>query len=605
MTEFISLFGPLVDPIPDDISVAQFILDRDHPRRPVRPTDTAWLIDDATGRKVFYEELRERTHGLANALHHKYAFGNDDIACIFSPNDVDYPVAVWAAHRLGGAVSTANPSYTIDEFVHQLTAVKPAILLTDPAVLSTALEAARKVGLPANRVILFRRIADSPSSMVSLDELIAHGLSSTAPPFVEHHMAPGEAKSKVAFYCFSSGTTGAPKAVAIAHYALIANVIQQAVMTRVGEANIPKDEQRYRPGDIASGILPLFHIYGLVANLHAMLFYGMSVVLIPKFNFEGFLKSIVRFQMTHILLVPPMVVLLCKRSAVQKYDLSSVRGVSSGAAPLSAEILPLLTALLPRATISQGYGMTETATVVSTLRFGERRTRGGSGALLPGVRARVVKADGSLAKVGETGELVVTGPSMALGYANNAQATGETFVDGWVRTGDEVRFDEQGELWIVDRLKELIKVRGFQVAPSELEGHLLDHPAVADACVVPVPDEYSGELPLAFVVPHASFADKIRADPQEAERVKAELLAHVADAKSRYKWLAGGVEFVDKIPKTPSGKLLRRVLRERARELHKAASDMERVTNARVAMTAQPPCRLNVNEQVVLSSNAI
>ncbi|KZP11091.1 phenylacetyl-CoA ligase [Athelia psychrophila] len=598
MTEFTSLFGPL-DPIPDDVSVAQFILDQDHPRRPVRPTDTAWLIDYVTGRKVFYEELRERTHGLANALHHKYAFGNDDIACIFSPNDVDYPVAVWAAHRLGGAVSTANPSYTIDELVHQLTIVKPAILLTDPAVLSTALEAARKVGLPADRVILFKRIPDSPSSMVSLDELISHGLSSTALPFVEPRMAPGEAKSKVAFYCFSSGTTGPPKAVAIAHYALVANVIQQAVMARVGDSTIAKDEQRYRPGDIASGILPLFHIYGLVCNLHAMLFNGMSVVLIPKFNFEGFLKSILRFRMTHLLLVPPMIVLLCKHSAVQNHDLSLVRDVLSGGAPLSPEIVPLLAALLPRATISQGYGMTETATVVSIMRLGERHTRGGSGALLPGVRARVVKADGSLAQAGETGELVVTGPSMALGYANNAQATGETFVDGWVRTGDEVRVDAQGELWIVDRLKELIKVRGFQVAPSELEGHLLDHPAVADACVVPVPDEYSGELPLAFVVPHPAFADRMRVDPQEAARVRAALLAHVAEAKTRYKWLAGGVEFVDAIPKTPSGKLLRRVLRERARV----------ISHARAAGAAQPhpsrPLHVGEHEQVVLGGGAV
>lgn len=179
----------------------------------------------------------------------------------------------------------------------------------------------------------------------------------------------------------------------------------------------------------------------------------MSVVLIPKFNFEGFLKSIVRFQMTHLLLVPPMVVLFCKHPAVQKYNLSSVRAVSSGAAPLSPEIIAVLATRLPGATISQGFGMTETAVLVAQMRMGQRYTQGGSGALLPGVRARVVKPDGTLAMVGETGELVVTGPSIALRYENDPQATKDTFVDGWVRTGDEVRFDEEGELWIVDRLK--------------------------------------------------------------------------------------------------------------------------------------------------------
>ncbi|KAF7980913.1 hypothetical protein HWV62_36113 [Athelia sp. TMB] len=585
MSEFTSLFGPLNESdIPDDISIAQFILDKHHPRRPLRPSDTPWLIDDLTGRKVFYEELRTRTYGLANALHHKYAFGSDD-------------VAVWAVHRLGGAVSAANPSYTSEELAHQLTTVKTTLLFTQPSVLSTALEAAQKAGFPADRVILFKRLEDSPPSTAILDELIDFGLRSTATPFIEPQMARGEAKSKVAFYCFSSGTTGSPKAVAIAHYALIANVIQSAVMARINDPTCPADEQRYRPGDAVSGMLPLFHIYGLIIN--------MSVVMMPKFNFEQFLKSIVRSQITTLLIVPPILILLSKHAAVEKYDLSCVRTVMSGAAPLSAEIVSLLSTRLPNIKIGQGYGMTETATVVTTMRLDQRITNGGSGALLPGVRARVVKADGTLAKVGELGELVVKSPSMALHYVNDAQATKETFVDGWVRTGDEVRFDESGELWVVDRLKELIKVRGFQVAPAELEGHLLDHPAVTDACVVPVPDEYSGELPRAYIVPNASIAEKIRSDPQEAERVKAELVQHVSDAKTRHKWLAGGVEFVDKIPKTSSGKLLRRVLKDRAAELNKVASGAHvAINHAREAIPDPMQMRLNVAEQVALSTIA-
>jgi len=143
----------------------------------------------------------------------------------------------------------------------------------------------------------------------------------------------------------------------------------------------------------------------------------------------------------------------------------------------------------------------------------------------------------------------------------------QTFVDEWFHTGDEVKFDEQGELYIVDRLKELIKVRGFQVAPAELEGHLLDHEYVADVCVVAVPNEHSGEVPCAFVVLHATLAKKTKSNPQEVRRVKSELIKHVADHKTKYKWLEGGVEFIDDVPKTASGKLLRRVLRDRAREV--------------------------------------
>lgn len=193
------------------------------------------------------------------------------IACIFSPNDIDYPVAVWAIHRLGGAVSTANPGYTTDELVRQLTTIKTTLLLTHPAGIPTALEAARIAGLPADRVISFKRLPTSPPSIESLDELIMYGLSNTTSAFVEYHMAPGEAKSKVAFYCFSSGTTGPPKAVAIAHYALIANVIQAAVMTGVGDPTVPRDEQRFRAGDIASGVLPLYRMWTeleFLAKLH-------------------------------------------------------------------------------------------------------------------------------------------------------------------------------------------------------------------------------------------------------------------------------------------------------------------------------------------------
>ncbi|KAF9005400.1 hypothetical protein BDQ17DRAFT_346070 [Cyathus striatus] len=242
-----------------------------------------------------------------------------------------------------------------------------------------------------------------------------------------------------------------------------------------------------------------------------------------------------------------------------------------GAAPVSQEVQEQLDRVFPTAQIGQAYGMTEMTTVLAMV--GPMQMRGplGSGGrLLPGVQARVLKPDGNEASYGEPGELVVRGPSAALGYFNNQKATRETFVDGWVYTGDEVIITHDKEVFVFDRLKEFIKVRGFQVAPAELEGCLLDHPDVIDTCVVGVPDSYSGELPLAFVVLSADAVSRVSRNPRVADMILESILQHVANRKARYKRLTGGVYFTDTIPKNGSGKLLRRILRDKARELLKS-----------------------------------
>jgi len=358
--------------------------------------------------------------------------------------------------------------------------------------------------------------------------------------------------------------------VEISHYAPIANVLQISAWWKVNDNSIPWEDRRIRPGDVTIAVLPFYHIYGLVINLHFTLFAGSSLVVVPKFEFIPFLKSIKRHRVAVTLVVPPMVVLLCKHPATKNYDLSSIRLLICGAAPLSAELTDILVKVLPQAFIGQGYGMTETSTGLTMPPVSQKvGTLGSAGQLISGVRARVIKVDGTLAGVGEPGELMVTGPSMALRYSNSEKATAETFIDGWVRTGDEVIIDKNNEVFIVDRLKEFLKVRGFQVAPAELEGHLLSHPDVADTCVVGVPDDFSGELPLAFVVLSADAAKRASASEAAAAEIKASISKYVADHKTAYKRLAGGVEFVDVIPKNPSGKLLRRVLRDKARSLRK------------------------------------
>ncbi|ETW87101.1 hypothetical protein HETIRDRAFT_377848 [Heterobasidion irregulare TC 32-1] len=568
MTEFVSPAGPTPN-IPEDLTLAQFMLDSVHPSRPVRNEGIPWYIEDATGRRIGFEEIRSRVFGLANALSLKWNVHEDDVVCIFSPNHVDYGTVIWAVHRLGAIVTAANPVYNADELLYQLETTKAVNIIVHPDFLSAVLIAAQKAGISNDRIIPLDALSPSESARVgpNVHELIEYGLSQN-PNFVERRLRPGEAKTKLAFMSFSSGTTGKPKAVAISHYGPIANIIQMAVFHKVNENYTNWEDQRFRPGDVVSAVLPFFHIYGLVVVMHFLLYSGLTLVVVPKFDFVKYLESIVKYRVTHLSVVPPQVVLLCKHPATKKYDLSRIRYLMSGAAPLSSELTLQLVKILPNAQIGQGYGMTETCTTVSMWPITQKiGTLGSAGQLMPGNRARVVKEDGTFAKVGEQGELVVTGPSMALRYTNNEEATKETFIDGWVRTGDEVIINENNELFIVDRLKEIMKVRGFQVAPAELEGHLLKRADVADACVVPVADDYSGEVPLAFVVLHPDAAKRVGSSPAEAEKLKADIAKHVADHKVPYKRLAGGVEFIDVIPKNPSGKLLRRVLRDKAKEL--------------------------------------
>ncbi|KAI0772846.1 amp dependent CoA ligase [Trametes elegans] len=566
MAEIVADGGPLPH-IPDDVTIPQLILDAHHPARPVLKKAQPWLIDELTGREVSSDELRARTFGLANSLKLRYNIGEDDVVCIFGPNHIDYPVAIWAVHRLGAIVTGANPAYTADELLYQLTATKARVLITHAGSLPIALQAARKAGLPADRVVVFDAVLGASNATVHA--LVDEGLEHTQ-QFVEPRLKPGEGKRKLAFLSFSSGTTGRPKAVMIPHYSVLANVVQLAHYTQAKNESRPFDLQRHHPGGKVLAVLPFYHIYGLVVVLHFNLFIGTSLVVVQKFNFEQFLDSIQRYRITNLCLVPPMVVLLCKHPAVKKYDLSSVRMLMSGAAPLSSELTNQLAALLPDCWIGQAYGMTETCTAVTFPQVDRRLgSLGSGGVLVPGCRARVLRPDGSLAAPGEPGELVITGPSMALGYMNNPEATAETFKDGWVVTGDEVYFNERKEIFVVDRIKELIKVRGYQVPPAELEGHLLDHPDVGDVCVVGIPDEYSGELPLAFVVPSGDAQARLKADPKAEHAVRKAIMKHVSDHKTNYKHLAS-VEFVDVIPKNPSGKLLRRFLRERAKELRES-----------------------------------
>ncbi|KAH9980137.1 amp dependent CoA ligase [Lactifluus volemus] len=554
--------------IPDDLTVPQFILDSSHSTRPIRKEAIPWLVDDTTGHQIGFEEIRSRVFGLANALSIKLKIRENDVVCVFSPNDVDYPIVIWAIQRLGAVVATANPASNAEELAHYISVSSSTIIVSHPDILLIAVKAAQQTDIPSDRIVLLGTPEQAAAPNLfgfDLHGLIAYGLSERT-SFTERRLEPGEAKRKIGLLVFSSGTTGKPKAVEIPHYSLIANLIQLSTFLKINDGSIPWDERRFKPGDIGLCGESRCYIYAIVIGLHFQLYCGMTVIIAARFNFIRFLQSIVRYRVTHLMVVPPMAVLLAKHPEMQNYDMSVVRFLVCGAAPLSAELQEQVTRALPNAEIGQAYGMTETGGPVTFFPLLRRiGTPGGVGVFIPGVRARIVKPDGTLAKPGEQGELYVACPSVSLGYHNNEKATRETFIDGWVRTGDEAMINEKRELFVLDRVKEILKVRAFQVAPAELEGHLLRHTDIADVCVVGIPDEYSGELPFAFVVLSANAAK--RAASGGAEKIKVDIIKHVADHKSKYKHLQGGVEFIDTIPRNPSGKLLRRILRDRARQL--------------------------------------
>lgn len=297
-------------------------------------------------------------------------------------------------------------------------------------------------------------------------------------------------------------------------------------------------------------------VTGLVHNLHLPILLNAENIMLPSFTMESMLTAICEYQIAELLLVPPIIIRLVRDPIVDKYDLSHVSRFSSGAAPLSEEIIQLLQKKFPNTGFKQGYGMTESCSCITAHppdKYEYKYAHMG-GAVVASTEVKIIKEDGTEAGVGEPGEILARGPQIVMGYLNNEKATRETFDDdGWLRTGDQGSIDEEGMITILDRIKEMIKVKGIGVAPAELEDLLLGHQKVEDVAVMGVNDDYAGELPKAFVV--------LKPGITESKDVGLELIQYVKDKKVKYKWVKE-VEFLKEVPKSPSGKILRRVLRE-------------------------------------------
>jgi acyl-CoA synthetase (AMP-forming)/AMP-acid ligase II len=329
----------------------------------------------------------------------------------------------------------------------------------------------------------------------------------------------------------------------LTHHNLVSNILQ------CSEAKFAPGIE-IRPDDVLIGLLPFYHIYGMVVVMSWALYQGATIVTMPRFDMEQFLGLVQNHGITYTHLVPPIVLGLAKHPLVDKYDLSKLRTIISGAAPLSAELEAAVKARLG-VIISQGYGMTEASPVTHYRCYEpEGRPKPGSvGITVPNTESKVVDpATRAELGVNQEGELWVRGPQVMKGYLNNPAATANTVDgDGWLHTGDIAYGDEDGFFWIVDRLKELIKYKGLQVAPAELEALLLTHPAVMDAAVIGIPDDEAGELPKAFVV-------------RKGEVTETEIMEFVAANVAPYKRIRM-VQFIDQIPKSSSGKILRRMLK--------------------------------------------
>ncbi len=476
--------------------------------------DEVVLTDGPTGRgltaQAFMDQVMQLAGGLTAA-----GYGAGHTVAIMAPNIPEYCVIFHAVAWGGGTITTLNPTYTAHEVAHQIKDASAELLITIPDFMETAQEGAGDIPVIAIGSDAFGALLGDPIAAQVPVDLDVHTV-----------VLP-----------YSSGTTGLPKGVMLSHRNLVVNVDQI-----IAAASL-------KPGETAAGFLPFFHIYGMTVLMNCHLAGGGAIVTMPRFDLPLFLHICQEFKARRMWIVPPVALALAKHPLIDDYDLASVAQVFSGAAPLGAELSNAVGTRLDCISL-QGYGMTELAPVSHVTPGGANRP-GASGQAVPNTQCRIVDID-SGADLGpdQEGELWIKGPQVMQGYLNNPKATAETITDdGWLRTGDIARIDADGYMFITDRLKELIKYKGFQVAPAELEATLVAMEGITDAAVIGIPDDEAGELPIAFV---------IAGDPAPDE---AAVKAHLNDQLAHYKQVHQ-VHFVDDIPKSASGKILRRLLRD-------------------------------------------
>jgi len=510
--------SPLPDVAIPDITITAHVL-----QHAKKLADRVAIRDAGDGSSYTYAELDKAIHSLAGGLA-KRGISPGSVVGLMAPNIPEYAVVFHGVAVAGAAVTTINPTYGAGEVSHQLNDAGATLLFTIPMFLDTALEAVK--GTQVTEVVVMGEAAPGATSMADI----------FAEPIAQVAVDP---KTHTVVLPYSSGTTGLPKGVMLSHRNLVANIEQcrHAIL--------------YKDNEVALAALPFFHIYGMQVLMNGLIANGVQTITMPRFDMVEALQAVQNHGITRFFAVPPIIIGLASAPIVDDYDLSSIKQVFSGAAPLGAELADQASKRLG-CEVVQGFGMTELSPVSHSTVEGQYRA-GTSGVTVSNTESRIVDPDtGEDQGVGDRGELWVRGPQVMTGYLNKPDATAETIdADGWLHTGDIGIIDEHGHMTIVDRMKELIKFKGFQVAPAELEALLITHPKVADVAVIGVPDDEAGELPKAFVA----------ATPGETVTLE-DIQALVSEHLVSYKQIQQ-LEVIEAIPKSASGKILRKDLRNR------------------------------------------
>ncbi len=489
------------------------------------------LVDTSCDRRFTFAEYGSLVESLARGLI-SAGLAPGEVVAIFLPNSWEFAITYHAATLAGCIPTLLNPSYREREIRYQLENSGAAFLITDGPLLGNV----NLAGLPS-----LRRVFTTRQERTGCEDFA----SLLRPTFAKFPEPIQDSQQTIAALPYSSGTTGLPKGVMLSHYNLVANVYQL----------LGKNGTALTADDTMLCFLPLCHIYGLTVALTLSLALGSTLVLMPRFDLEKLCALLIQEDVTMMPVVPPAINALCQAAEAGAFPRNhKVRWIKSGAAPLAPELARRMTDLTGIRVV-QGYGMTEASPVthVGYIAPPEMNRPASIGQPLALTGCRVLDVNGREVAQGEPGELVMRGPQFMLGYWKDPQASAAVLRDGWYFSGDIVRSDPEGFYYVLDRSKEMIKYKGFAVAPAEVESLLLEHPAVRDCGVVAKPDSAAGEIPCAFVVLREGFA--------ASDSLATQLREFVADRLAHHKQ-PREVHFVEVVPRTPSGKILRRELRK-------------------------------------------
>ncbi|KAK3290800.1 uncharacterized protein B0H64DRAFT_368292 [Chaetomium fimeti] len=553
--------------IPDSIPLGQATLAGLNGDSEKSATDVL-LVDPISGKSYSRADLKQRVEWLAGGVAKELGWSTnegspwDKVVAIYSLNTIDFFALSWAIHRLNGICLLLNPTSSVGEMISHMTAAKCGVIFTCETLVSTSVEVATRLSIAQSRIFTlplpdgFLKNPEPTDGFKSLEDLVALGLQVQPPePLV---WRKGQAKEQVAYLCSTSGTSGKQKLAMITHYSLTINTLQMSAHENVqGESWHPH---------AVSGVLPFTHVYGLFIG-HVAAWRGETLIVLPRFDMQLMLQSVQQYRIARLYLVPPIVVALTNNPFLfEMFDLSSVTSIANGASGLDRSLADKVYAQLPNCKVLPGYGLTETA-VLTNLTGAHDTWAGSSGSLLPLTEARLVGPDGEeIESLDKPGEILFSAPNLFIGYLGNPEATKAAFDErGWLRTGDIGMFKKSPNgtehLFVLDRIKDMIKVKGLQVVPVDIEVVLREHPAVADVAVIGVPDENAGERAKAFVVRSQSGRDE-----HDEEDLREMIDDYVQERLDETHWLHDRIMFVEALPKSASGKVLKRELRALAAE---------------------------------------